>query len=65
MTSTTIPTNQDLMEAISGLKTDMREMETRLIGQITAAKNDLKNEIAGAYGLHDDRIGRLESAVGE
>ena len=62
-------TNRDVIEA---LHESMQAMEKRLNAKIDAlslkidrVKNDLSAEIAGSYDLHEERIKRLETAVGE
>ena len=64
--------NQSMQAMGSRLTRQMGEMETRLNAKIDSldakidrVKNELSSEIAGADGLHDDRIERLEAAVGE
>ena len=48
----------------SRLTRQMVEMETRLDAKIDRVNKELSAEIAGAYGLHEQRITRLEAAVG-
>lgn len=59
---------EERLEAkIDGLE---RRLNTRMDGlaskaDLYAVRDELKNEIASAYELHEQRVQRLEAAVGE
>ena len=70
------PTLHDVVQEIHRVREHLKAMETRvnakiagveqrLSSQIERVRSELKDEIASSYNLHEERIERLEVAVGE
>ena len=62
------PTIRDLLHALQGvgqrLDAKIDAVGCDLMRRMSDVERRLKNEIAGAYGLHDQRISDLERRLG-